>query len=230
MAKSFTNESQQVVLSLCLFSLPALVYAGGVVVPVLKRPHWLLPAFVILAPLMYWWFTRTEDHAPRTGNAHESGEYSPTERQPEPSTAKIELVAANYEQLSDQAKYRDKLLINANYFSLAIIAVLVNVFLSTGPEVRPLIAMIGSVTAYAFWLATESYKGSRDAIIDRLGDIEGKQYPELNVVSAYDSRNRTRVGKRSLSSYLMGIQIVATTLWGGIYFSYILYLSFNLGP
>lgn len=225
----FTNETQQVVLSLCLFSLPAVVYAGGVIVPVPEQLRWLLPAFVIVAPLMYWWFTRSEDHAPRTANVHKSGEYKPTEVPPEPSTAKVELVAANYEQLSDQAKYRDKLLINANYFSLAIIAVLVNVFLRTGPELRPLIAMVGAVTAYAFLLATESYKGTRDAINKRLRAMEDKQYPELNVVSAYDSRKRTLVGKRSLSSYLIGIQIVATILWGGTYLSYVLYLGFNLG-
>lgn len=222
------NELSQVVLSLCIFSLPALVYAATVVVPVPERLRWLLPAFVILAPLVYWWLTRPKDHAPRTSSVHKTEEYKPTEVPPEPTTAKVELVAANYERLSDQAKYRDKLLINANYFSLAIIAVLVNVFLRTGSELRPLVAMIGAVTAYAFWLATESYKGTRDVINKRLRAMEDEQYPELNVVSAYDSRKRTPVGKRSLSSYLIGIQIVATILWGGVYFVYVLYLTLSL--
>lgn len=227
MESPFKNELSQVVLSLCIFSVPALVYAVTVVVSVPKRLRWLLPAFVILAPLVYWWLTRPEDHAPRTGSVHKTEKYKPTKLPPEPTTAKIELVSANYERLSDQAKYRDKLLINANYFSLAIIAVLVNVFLRSASELRPLIAMIGVVTAYAFWLATKSYKGTRDAINKRLRVMEDEQYPELNVVSAYDSRKRTPVGKRSLSSYLIGIQIFATIMWGSVYLGYILYLSYS---
>lgn len=222
------NELSQVVLSLCIFSLPALVCAARVNVPVSERLRWLLPAFVIFGPLVYWWLTRREDHAPRTDNIDKTEKYKPTEVPPEPTTARVELVATNYERLTDQAKYRDKLLINANYFSLAIIAVLVNVFLRTGSELRPLVAMIGAVTAYAFWLATKSYKGTRDAINERLRAMEDEQYPELNVVSTYDSRKRTPVGKRSLSSYLIGIQIVATIFWGGVYFSHVFYLTFNL--
>lgn len=221
------NELSQVVLSLCIFSLPALVYAARVNVPVSERLRWLLPAFVIFGPLGYWWLTRPEDHAPRTG-VNKTEKYKPTEVPPEPTTAKVELVAMNYERLTDQAKYRDKLLINANYFSLAILAVLVNVFFRTGPELRPLVAMIGAVTAYAFWLATKSYKGTRDAINQRLRVMEDEKYPELNVVSTYDTRKRAPIGKRSLSSYLIGIQIVATILWGGVYFGYVLYLTFNL--
>lgn len=222
------NELSQVVLSLSIFSLPALVYAARADVPLPERIRWLLPAFVIFAPLIYWWLTRSKDNAPRTDNVDKTERYKPTEVPPEPTTAKLELVATNYERLTDQAKYRDKLLINANYFSLAIIAVLVNVFLRTGPELRPLIAMIGAVTAYAFWLATESYKGTRDAINERLRAMEDGQYPELNVVSTYDSRKRTPVGERSLSSYLIGIQIVATILWGVVYLGYVIYLIFSL--
>jgi hypothetical protein len=222
------SELSQVVLSLCVFSIPGLVYAARVDPLLPKRLRWLLPAFVILAPVGYWYLTRPEDHAPRTGDAHSLKEYKPAEKTPEPTTAKIELIAVNYEQLSNQAEYRDKLLINASYFSLAIIAVLANIFLNIDHEIRPLVAMVGAVTAYAFWLASESYKNSRDRINKGIRVIEDEQYPELNVVSTYDSRKRTPVGKRSLSSYLIGIQIVATMMWESVYLGYVLYLAFGL--
>lgn len=212
------DEPWEEVLSVCIFSLPALGYAAKFVVPIPSRLLLILTVCILLGPVLYGWLTRSEDHAPRTGGTNQNMDFKPTK-------IDLELVAANYHRLNDQAKYRDKLLINSNYFSLAIIAVLVNVFLSANPKLRPLIAMTGAVTAYAFWLATRSYKGTRDAINNKLRTIEEEQYPELKVVSTYDSRGRTLVGKRSLSSYLVGIQITATIIWWVIYLGYVLYLG-----
>lgn len=224
MAGLLEDELRQVVMSLSIFSLPALVYAAPDAVPIPVWFRWLLPVLVLLGPTVYWLLTRSGGHKPRTENANASEEYEPMDITPEPNTTAVELIATNYEQLSEQAKYRDELLIKTNYFSLAIIAVLVNIFLRIGVETRPLIAMVGAVTAYAFWLATESYKGTRDAINKQLRTLEDEQYTELNVVSTYDTRDRTTVGKRSLSSYLIGLQIVASLFWASVYFGYVLYL------
>jgi len=73
----------------------------------------------------------------------------------------VELIVTNYTRLSEESQYRDDLLIRANYFSLAVIAVLIGTLLQASPVVRPLVAMAGVAIAYSFWLATESYKGAR---------------------------------------------------------------------
>jgi len=75
------------------------------------------------------------------------------------STHHVELIVTNYTRLSEESQYRDDLLIRANYFSLAVIAVLIGTLLQASPVVRPLVAMAGVAIAYSFWLATESYKG-----------------------------------------------------------------------
>lgn len=218
LAREF-DERVHVVVSLFVFALPAIVFP---VVELAAFP-WIfvgiLPLFVVAGPLLYCVLTAAKGSSNRTEPSSRHFDW-------EMERGDTELVAANYEQLNEQATYRDSLLINANYFSLAILGVLVNVFFRVNDDARPLIAMVGAVTAYAFWLATESYKNTRDSLNGKLRDIETRKSPDFNVVSTYDDRDRSPVGKRSLSSYLIGLQIAATGLWTVTYFAYVVYLGY----
>ncbi|MFC4542845.1 hypothetical protein ACFO5R_13025 [Halosolutus amylolyticus] len=229
MRDRLSDERYQVLVSLVVFALPGIVSAGTGISHVPTAITRSLPLFVVLGPVLYWGLTTQAGTAARTGlrtDEREPAAETDTEEDDPTDRARADLIAVNYEQLSEQAKYRDKLLINANYFSLAIIAVLVNVFLRADVELRPLIAVVGAVTAYAFWLAAESYKGSRDELNGELREIEAGEYEELSVVQTYDLRDRSPIEKRSLSSYLIGLQATAVFLWWGAYLFAIVYIGY----
>jgi len=222
MGFSIIDERKVVVVCLVIFALPAGVAAANtqIAMPdILLKVLWPL---VLLGAGSYWHFTRQEGHGARTGGEQEADSLL-TDPDPEGETA---LVAMNYEMLTQQAIYRDKLLINANYFSLAVIALLLNIVINVDTDLQPFIAMVGAATAYAFWLATESYKGTRDSLNNRINEME-TVYNELSATNAYDLRERTPVSKRSLSSYLTGIQIVATMFWTALYIVTLLQLGYS---
>lgn len=215
------DERYQVILALGAFAIPGVVLA---VLPLFSIPEPLLmplPAFVLVGPAIYWWLTATDDPVNERTTAEEL-DLPPgstvQEQLGEPPNAA--LVAANYSRLSEEAQYRDDMLIKANYFSLAILAVLVGVFLQIDPVLRPFVALTGTATAYSFWLATESYKGTRDSLNDRMRIME-TVYEELTVVSDYDGRRRSPVGRRSLSSYFVGFQATVTITWILMYFGFV---------
>ncbi|PSP88142.1 hypothetical protein BRC90_08310 [Halobacteriales archaeon QS_4_69_34] len=228
MAELLCDERDQAVLGLTVFALPAAVHATDVFVELPGVLPRVAPLLVVAGPVLYWYFTSSATSSARTKTPETEHDTSAegNERAPAPDGEELELIATNYEQLSEQSKYRDQLLINANYFSLAIVAVLMSAFLRTGSELRPLVAMVGTVTAYAFWLATESYKGTRDSLNDELRRIEAEQHGALSVVETYDLRERSPIGKRSLSSYLVGLQATATLLWWAVYFSSSVYSGY----
>jgi hypothetical protein len=142
-----------------------------------------------------------------------------------PVESGAQLLAANYSRLSEEAQYRDDLLVKANYFSLAIIAALGTVFFEVITELRPLVAMAGAMTGYSFWLATESYKGARDELNKSMKEHE-RTYEQLSVTTDYDTRDRSPIGKRSLSSYFVGLQATITALWMVIYVVLVVRLSY----
>lgn len=214
------EERYQVVVGLVIFAFPAIVLAVSRLVTPPNLLVRVLPVCVLLGPLLYWWLTAPEDRSDR-GERTKIKEKIDIPKLVAATDSEIpELVAANYSRLSEESQYRDQLLINANYFSLAVIAVFVNVFFRVNTEFRPLIAMAGAATAYSFWLATESYKGARDELNDNMRYME-YHYEELSVVSDYDTRDRSRVGKRSLSSLFIGIQSTATILWTLVYLLFV---------
>ncbi|NIB99267.1 hypothetical protein [Halobacterium sp. R2-5] len=209
------DERVVVVGSVALFAVPA---AMAALLPYIDFPAWALRSSPALAPAaitLYWFLTRPEDDE-RTDGTGSSEEGTDPE---------LELVSANYKMFSKQAMYRDRLLMRANYFSVAVVGVLVNIFLRTGPQFRPAVAMIGATSAYAFWLATESYKGARDELNEEIRTFEDT-WQELSVVETYDTRERSPVGKRSLSSYFVGLQIATTALWVVVYVGYTSYLAY----
>ena len=219
---STTDERKVVVLCLVIFALPAGVAAANTKIAVpdlLLKMLWML---VVVAVGSYWLLTRQEGRGARTGEKKEADDVL---NEPDPD-GETELVLMNYEMLSQQAMYRDKLLINANYFSLAVVGLLMNIAISVNMDLRPSIAMVGATTAYAFWLATESYKGTRDSLNKHINKME-EVHDELSATNAYDLRERTPVSKRSLSSYLTGIQIVATIFWTALYIATMFQIGYS---
>lgn len=234
------DERFLVVIVVLLLAIPAALIALHRYYSVSPRVMRGSILFIPLALFFYWYATRSEGNASRTDvqsdrslafteeiDREEPGDSDGESEEAHPNanapSVDAELLSVNYEMISQQAMYRDQLLIRANYFSIAVLAVLVNIFLRTDPHLRPAVAMIGVTTAFAFWLATESYKGTRDELNDELGNIE-KACREFTAVQTYDRRDRSPVGKRSLSSYFVGLQIAATILWLIVYTGYSLYL------
>lgn len=211
------NETYMTFLGLALFFLPALVVPLSTFVTVPATLLRIAPGLVLLGPVVYWLSTRPKD---KTDPGERTGVDGPEKlsdlRVTEVEYPHVELIATNYERLSEESQYRDDLLIRANYFSLAVIAVLIGTLLQASPMLRPLVAMAGAATAYSFWLATESYKGARDALNDGMRRTE-TQFEELSVVEDYDTRPRSQIEKRSLSSYFIGLQMTTTLVWLALY-------------
>jgi hypothetical protein len=211
------DERYLTFLSLVLFFLPALVVPLSTRLAVPPAVLKLAPFFVLVGPSVYWfskYLNDSTDSGERTG-VDSRGELSGL-RANETTFPHVELIATNYARLSEESQYRDDLLIRANYFSLAVIAVLIGTLLQASTVLRPLVAMMGVAIAYSFWLATESYKGARDALNDGMRRTE-TQFLELSVVKDYDTRPRSQIEKRSLSSYFIGLQMTTTFVWLVLY-------------
>lgn len=211
------NERYLTLLSLVLFFVPAIAVPLSTLVTVPATVLRAAPGFVLLGPAVYWLSTRPTDPADsdeRTGV--DGSEQLYDSRVGEIEYPHVELIVTNYTRLSEESQYRDDLLIRANYFSLAVIAVLIGTLLQASPVVRPLVAMAGVAIAYSFWLATESYKGARDVLNDSMRRTE-TQFEELSVVEDYDTRSRSQIEKRSLSSYFIGRQMTTTFVWLVLY-------------
>lgn len=221
LADRYIDERLVVATSLLLFATPAALTVLNTKYPIPQTLHSASALLILLVPLSYGWITRSDDEAPRTNiRADEQRENAEQATR----ASESELIGLNYEMISEQAMYRDQLLIRANYFSIAVVGVLVNAFLRSEQVHRPAIAMVGAASGFAFWLATKSYKGTRDALNDELGRLE-KTHHDLDVIQTYDTRNRSPIEKRSLSSYFVGFQIATTILWLLVYLGYVLALN-----
>ena len=85
--------------------------------------------------------------------------------------------------------------------------------------------MAGVATAYGFMLWTMSYKSTRDNLNQRLREVE-ELYPDLFTITTIDTRYRGPVAKRSLSSYIIALQIVATVALLCIYVASLLRFAY----
>ncbi|QOS13597.1 uncharacterized protein HfgLR_21925 (plasmid) [Haloferax gibbonsii] len=138
----------------------------------------------------------------------------------------LELLRLEYQELCEEARYRDKLLLRTGYFALAVIGLLGAIFTSVPASIQPAIAMLASLIMMAFATAINSYKDSRDANWDRIGRLEGA-VPEFRgiLTTFHTMRNMDRrmLNQLSLSSYLYSITVFITivtffvylaTIWG----------------
>lgn len=215
-----------------VYSIPAFLIAGSGSGTVL--PGWLIPiggsvivlATVALTGYSIWGET---DLLPR------SGKWEPSCRQrPKLDLAKVdftkgrdlESLRLEYQELCEEARYRDQLLLRTGYFALAVIGLLGAVFTSVPPSIQPVIAMLASLIMVAFATAINSYKDSRDANWDRIGRLEGAVPEFRGILTTFHTMrdmDRRMLNQLSLSSYLYSISVFMTivtvfvylaTIWG----------------
>lgn len=215
-----------------IYAVPAFVLAASP--PDTGLPGWLISAtstvIVLAAVVLTGYSIRGEtDFLPC------SGKWAPAETdQPPVDLADVDFTAETdldslrleYQELCEEARYRDQLLLRTGYFALAVIGLLGAIFTSVPASIQPVIAMLASLIMVAFATAINSYKDSRDANWDRIGRLEGS-IPEfrgiLTTFHTMRTMDRRMLNQLSLSSYLYSITVFMTliavlvylaTIWG----------------
>lgn len=122
-----------------------------------------------------------------------------------------------YQEVSEEARYRDQLLLRTTYFSLGIFALLVGV-LSAADNLRlwPAIAAIGTLLSLVFTIAVNSYKDTRDSLWERQRSLE--RHPafrdKLTVHHTVRTHGQRRLFNRlSLSSVTLTLHIFFVAIW-----------------
>lgn len=86
----------------------------------------------------------------------------------------IELLLHDHAQSSEDARYRDRLIMQAFYISLVALAALIDALVRIWDKIEFCLAVsfIGFAIFFIFSASVKSIKGSRDAAWRRRGDIE----------------------------------------------------------
>lgn len=138
----------------------------------------------------------------------------------------IKSLRIEYQEMCEEARYRDQLLLRTGYFALAVIGLLGAIFTSVPSAIQPVIAMLASLVMLAFAIAINSYKDSRDANWDRIGRLEGAVPEFRGILTTFHTMrdiDRRMFNQLSLSSYLYSIIIFMNiiivfiylaTIWG----------------
>jgi len=153
-----------------------------------------------------------------------SGEWAPEEEnEPELDLANLsfedaedrETLRVEYQELCEEARYRDRLLLQTGYFALAVIGLLGGIFANVPSPVQPFVAMLASLIILAFAIAVNSYKDSRDAYWDRIGRLE-MSIPEFRgTLTTFHSMRHMEIrllNNISLSSYILLLIVFMTLL------------------
>lgn len=129
-----------------------------------------------------------------------------------------EQVQILYPQMNEEIRYRDKLAVNASYFSLATLALLANLLNGVGPRLRPLIAVLGMFVALGFSVTIEQKVMERDELRQMLKELE-KQRREAVMIQ---NRISSIASKRffyplNLSKHIIDFHRLALLLWIATY-------------
>lgn len=212
------------VLGLSCYSLPALVLLSPTFTPSTWSPAgrfgltFLAPAVGCFAFLGLGAFSGGQD----TPSALWPNVHSVPEAD---SDLTGEALLTEYVQVSEEARYRDKLLLRTSHLSLLTFAALMNLYFTVAPAQRPGIAALGSIVSLAFAVAVNSYKDARDPLWERQRRIELSAAFEGVLTSFHTIRTK---GKRrgfdrlSLSGYIMNLQVLFLLIWMFVYFSTVL--------
>lgn len=134
-------------------------------------------------------------------------------------------VIATYSELGEAFRYRDRLLLQATYFSFAILAVLINIFFRVNPSFRPAIALIGSILGFGFAVSITSQRRTRDQIREARSILSGLA-PLDDVVTTSDVgtiRRRPVFSNFSAGTYIENVHVVIFIGWLLTY----VWVSFN---
>lgn len=137
----------------------------------------------------------------------------------------IDSLRLEYSELCEEARYRDRLLLRTGYFALAVVGVLGGVFTAVPPVAQSFVAMLASLVMFAFAVAVNSYKDSRDANWDRIARIEGSVPEFQGILTTFHSMrhvDRRMLNRVSLSSYLYILTLFVTLLAVVVYLATVL--------
>lgn len=130
-----------------------------------------------------------------------------------------------YQEISEEARYRDRLLLRTTYFLLAIFALLVGISIELrGEPVGPAITVVGSLLALIFAIAVNSYKNTRDSLWNEQRKIEKhpKFYQKLTVHHTVRTKGQRRLFNRlSLSSTTLTLHVFFVLVWVCSYLAFI---------
>lgn len=224
--KHSNREVFMPVFGITMFSLPAILILFVELPPfsnvqgILSRS--LLSALVFGGVLLFLLFT------PRTGERATSQ----VDEWPQiPENADIDIVnredtwLTEYQEISEEARYRDRLLLRTTYFSLGIFALLVGILIELrGEPVGPAITVVGSLLALVFTIAVNSYKDTRDSLWKEQRKIEKhpKFHQKLTVHHTVRTSGQRRLFNRlSLSSTTLTLHVFFVLVWVSSYLAFI---------
>lgn len=224
--KHSNKEILAPVIGITMFSLPAVLVlfvdfpSPSNILGILSRS--LLSVLVSGGAMVFLLFS------PRTGNK----ETSQVDEWPQiPENADVDIVdrentwLTEYQEISEEARYRDRLLLRTTYFSLGIFALLVGILIELqGEPVGPAITVVGSLLALVFTIAVNSYKDTRDSLWKEQRKIEKhpKFYQKLTVHHTVRTSGQRRLFNRlSLSSTILTIHVFFVLAWVSSYLAFI---------
>lgn len=131
------------------------------------------------------------------------------------SPKQLQVLLTEYETISEEARYRDRLINRSTYFALAVLGGFGAIYVQLDMNQRPLIVMLLSLAMYVFAMALIKYKDARDPLWKRQRDIE-RVVPALRgyltTFHTIRTPERRQLDNFSMSSYLTNIYYLLTII------------------
>lgn len=127
----------------------------------------------------------------------------------------LRILLTEYETVSKEARYRDRLINRSNYYALAVLGAF-GIFLNgAAPHQRPLVFMLLSLSMLVFAMALVKYKDARDPLWLRQRDLE-RMVPAfrglLTTFHTIRTPKRRLLDRLSMSSFLTSVYLAITVL------------------
>ena len=141
--------------------------------------------------------------------------------------AELQVMLTEYETISKEARYRDRLINRSTYFALAVLAGFGAIFAQAESNELPVLMMVLSLAMYVFSMAIIKYKDARDPLWKRQRDLE-RLVPtlrgRLTTYHTIRTPSRRLLDQFSMSSFLINIYLAMTFLAVVSYFGLVVAL------
>lgn len=232
--RSRTFESVLPVVGVTLYGLPGFVVALGLhsqrtfrlvfgesvlrLVPE-PAPLFLLFLLSVVGGCTLFFVSLSPASRPRrqrdAGGEARAGPTTVAPRRPDAASALL----AKYESVGREARYRDKLIIRTNYFSLALLGLFGTIYIRMPLELRPALAVAGTAIAFVFTLAVKKYSGARNELRELQREIESGSVVGRGVRPArrLQTRERDRFERVSLAEVVVLFHVLLVLFMVGLY-------------
>jgi hypothetical protein len=127
----------------------------------------------------------------------------------------LQILLTEYETITQEARYRDRLINRSTYFALAVLAGFGAVISQANRHELPMLMMLLSLAMFVFAMAIIKYKDARDPLWKRQRDLE-RLIPalrgKLTTFHTIRTPSRRLLDRFSMSSYLINIYLALTFL------------------